>query len=1608
MPLHSTSLNLPSRLQLSHLLAGGENGEGTQGQEGGDTSAELLTQQGSLQEAVFGVLYTLSKERLTEGCRFVVFAMVLDYLQVLEVAQLDYNLYLAIFFVLTGFLLASAALCVFVGINFKRNQFPYVWPIKVLKLTVSFFFELFYISTLGIFIVALDCTYYNAVKVNELLAMAMAYFIAVANSELDPLSEELNSQAHNRSALKRYALISLITIINEVFPSYTKIQVALLYRMALKSDGAPVTHKFVDELEVEIVARCGRIRDKYGDLMPAWVDTAEAVYKAGLAQFPHSSYLHIAYSSFLISRGAAQAGAGLLEVARKLDPSIGERFMIFVRDREQKQRGGSGADGSSHDLLSYVEFQTNFNALMDVHRHALKANRSFWRQLVRKDIAFNDLTRAFATMEAAEKRADSTFKMSVKSNPTHAARYRAEATRLEKAAPQVAKSALIEGFEGGGDSEGGGDRSMGAMMSDSNDAASRLSLGFVVVINDAGIIQFVNKKLLEMFGYKQGQLQGKNVSVLAPPPFSNHHSQYLQRLKKTGLHGTDYAGKATLLGKPAVRRVALHAQGFSFPVTLAIKELQQGDAKAFVGVFKPASSAVHEAQRAQLPPLQHDWCTCRDGFTDAFGYCLADLRGELAGSIGTDDNLGMEFRHISQQLDTWQYSAAEVGTTMHTFKVSLKHKYGAALTVSGSASFEGTENVRLVVLKFALDEGVEKLGLISMTGPGQIVYVNEVLEKMLGYEPGKSSNATEAHSYIRTAVPSSCCTGRIVVLLSRHKDQVPVRLRVVEAEVGNTRCLTASVTEVSVPEADAWGGGDVKELCNSSKRMLLLVHGDGRVLAFKADPATALQGFGQDVAELCGKDISAMVQDFSKPSGLQQDWPSVPQLLSRLSHQTSKAHAAGVAPSFRVDVLPCLRAANERKQRPKGASADSASTTIPCRMVVLPLVEGGAVSGQDVSDGSRLHVVELRRDDLLEVVLEVDPQLRIKAADSEAPYLFGSHALEGKSLTKFLRLPADGRSERSADDATSNNDGTSLGGSDMAGGHHASDHQRAKRFHRLDKMLSSPKAQQMIRTLKWASIVMVLLLVSVHALFFGLTIKGINDFQQFFDHVVVAGEASTSSSKASQFEASSRRLVFGSSKKLQVPATAELENLFIGNHDGVSIKELSPTRQYNASLWDLSQRFATAGRLIAATAITPAGAALANSTEVGFLISNRDTVAANVVQTINFQQAVASVKIAQQTKDIIIFLIAEAGGLIPVCCLGLYVLLTLVHRARIKLFSVFLAVPRPVVMQLATREVQVSADADDGDDEESDTWLGQQEQQQGDAGSGAVPGTGVGFNLTASKRTLRTNGLAAYVMMSPFILWGILVCVIYAVSIVKLRGTTAADTHNGLNHLVNMFLLNGYQLQTIRPAVDIGLGTPQFDFLWNVSSEGQPLEDGLMRNTANFVSDGQGQMTVITILQVLTEVVGVLTALYVYFKMLLPFLQHSKRESRRVAELLAQLPAEMNVEYLVLSSTNQEEEDGQHPATQAGLFVSLGRLFGCCGRGRARVSPNPRQASETAKLNIVVSQNTSKDNEAPTGAARDVSAKYKTYTEKMQRHHSEESDLALTDPRRLSRKVSFS
>jgi hypothetical protein len=49
------------------------------------------------------------------------------------------------------------------------------------------------------------------------------------------------------------------------------------------------------------------------------------------------------------------------------------------------------AEGDGLDLLSYVEFQSNYMACVRAHKAALTAQRTFWNAVLRDPISFKDL-----------------------------------------------------------------------------------------------------------------------------------------------------------------------------------------------------------------------------------------------------------------------------------------------------------------------------------------------------------------------------------------------------------------------------------------------------------------------------------------------------------------------------------------------------------------------------------------------------------------------------------------------------------------------------------------------------------------------------------------------------------------------------------------------------------------------------------------------------------------------------------------------------------------------------------------------------------------------------------------------------------------------------------------------------------------------------------------------------------------------------------------------------------------------------------------------------------------------------------------------------------------
>lgn len=117
-----------------------------------------------------------------------------------------------------------------------------------------------------------------------------------------------------------------------------------------------------------------------------------------------------------------------------MKPPLRLRFIIFVRDRQRKQKAqGEAAGEGAMDLVSYVEFQNSFALLLRGHRAALRSNRRFWRLLVKTETSFSALSEAFRSMDKAELKADRTYRSVLERYPKSTKVLRAYANFLEEA-----------------------------------------------------------------------------------------------------------------------------------------------------------------------------------------------------------------------------------------------------------------------------------------------------------------------------------------------------------------------------------------------------------------------------------------------------------------------------------------------------------------------------------------------------------------------------------------------------------------------------------------------------------------------------------------------------------------------------------------------------------------------------------------------------------------------------------------------------------------------------------------------------------------------------------------------------------------------------------------------------------------------------------------------------------------------------------------------------------------------------------------------------------------------------------------------------------------------
>ena len=102
----------------------------------------------------------------------------------------------------------------------------------------------------------------------------------------------------------------------------------------------------------------------------------------------------------------------------------------------------------------------------------------------------------------------------------------------------------------------------------------------IILIDEQGIIQFVNPAAETLFGYQKKELMGKNIQQLMPPPHGSLHDSYIKNYLKTG--------DKKIMGKGR-QLVGLRQDGSQFPMYLSVGEIQLKNTHLFAGLIMDLS-----------------------------------------------------------------------------------------------------------------------------------------------------------------------------------------------------------------------------------------------------------------------------------------------------------------------------------------------------------------------------------------------------------------------------------------------------------------------------------------------------------------------------------------------------------------------------------------------------------------------------------------------------------------------------------------------------------------------------------------------------------------------------------------------------------------------------------------------------------------------------------------------------------------------------------------------------------------------------------------------------------------------------------------------------------
>lgn len=110
----------------------------------------------------------------------------------------------------------------------------------------------------------------------------------------------------------------------------------------------------------------------------------------------------------------------------------------------------------------------------------------------------------------------------------------------------------------------------------------------IIVIDDRGHVLIFNKACERLFGYTASEVIGRNLSMMMPLEFSEHHDGYVRHYLDTG--------EKRIIGIGREVR-GMHRDGTVFPIELSVGEALTPDGRQFIGIIRDLRARKAVEQR---------------------------------------------------------------------------------------------------------------------------------------------------------------------------------------------------------------------------------------------------------------------------------------------------------------------------------------------------------------------------------------------------------------------------------------------------------------------------------------------------------------------------------------------------------------------------------------------------------------------------------------------------------------------------------------------------------------------------------------------------------------------------------------------------------------------------------------------------------------------------------------------------------------------------------------------------------------------------------------------------------------------------------------------------